>query len=342
MRRFLAIVPLALLAACGGTPAPDATSTPSVLVSLTQAKRGSAPDYVTAYGSATPATNGTQTLSAAQAGQVSRLAVTPGASVRAGQALVVFATDPSAVSAFQQATTALAAARKQRASTAQLLTQQLATRDQLVQAEKAVADAQASLAALRRQGAGQPVRTLTAPFDGTVTAVPVAQGDRTQPGAPLVTVARSGGIVATVGVDPADRARVRVGQVARIVRLSGGAAIAGHVIRVDSLLNAKTRLVDVDLAFPAGALLTNEALRGDIAVAEVAGWLVPHRAVVTANGPAHIFQIVGGKAHSVPVKLLLSGETTDVIAGALDPGARVIVDGAFQVEDGAAVRWAGR
>ena len=54
-------------------------------------------------------------------------------------------------------------------------------------------------------------------------------------------------------------------------------------------------------------------------MADVAGWLVPHNAVVTANGPAHVFEMVGGKAHHVPVRLLLPGETVDVVEGALDP-----------------------
>ena len=338
--KALVLLALAPLAACGGgEPATEpANARTGTLVSLERVVRGGAPDWVTGYGSAAPSVSGTVTISVPQAGQVARIGVTSGGAVRPGQVLAVFATDPSAVSSYQQAVTSVAAARKQRATTAQLLAQQLATRDQLTQADKAVADAQAALAALRQQGAGQPSRTLIAPFAGVVTTVSVAQGDRTQPGAPLMTLARNGSIVATVGLNQAQAVRVRVGQQARISRLDGGPSLPGRVARVDSVLNPKTRQIDVDLSLPAGAVLPNEALRGDVAVGTASGWLVPHRALVTANGPPRVFQVAAGKAHAVNVTLLLPGDPVDVVDGLLDPNRPLIVDGAYQVEDGAAVR----
>lgn len=339
--KALALLALVPLAACGSGPsATDSAvaATPGVLVGVQRVERGGAPDWVTAYGSAAPTVAGTGTVSVAQAGQVIRLAATPGAAVRFGQVLAVFSTDPSVISGYQQAVTSLATARAQRATTAQLLAQQLATRDQLTQADKAVADTQAALAALRQQGAGQPTRTLTAPFAGVVTAVSVAQGDRTQPGAPLMTVVRSGSIVATVGLNPAQASRVRAGQRARVSRLDGGPGMPARVVRIDGVLNPRTRLIDVDLSVPTGAVLPNEAVRGDIAVGLASGWLVPHRALVTANGPPRVFQVVAGKAHAVDVTLLLPGEQVDVVAGPIDPSRPLIVDGAYQVEDGAAVR----
>lgn len=342
MRAFIFMAMTVVLAGCGNSAPPDRAPTPKVLVGLQPVTRGSATDWLTAYGSAAPSIAGSQTISVPQPGQVSRLGVTPGAAVHAGQMLVVFATAPSAVSVYQQAVTTLATAQKQQGTTAQLLTQQLATRDQLAQADKVVADAQAALKALKSEGAGQAVRTLTAPFAGVVTNIAVAQGDRTQAGVPLVTIARTGDIIATVGVDASDRARVHDGQRARIARLNGGVTVPGRVIRVDAVLNLKTRLIDVDLAFPANALLPNEALRGEIAVGQVGGWLVPHRAVVTAGGPTRIYQEGGGKAHTVPVRLLLAGDTVDVVDGKVDPKRRLIVAGAYQVTDGDAVRWVSR
>ena len=339
MKRTIALPLLLLpLASCGGSSTADQAGEPSVLVSVAKPTRGSLPQSVEAFGSATPATNGAETISMAQPGQVTSLAVTPGASVRAGQALATFMVAPTARSTYLQAEEALVAAQKQRDSTAQLLTQQLATRDQLVQAEKAVSDARVALAGLRAEGAGQAVRTLTAPFAGVVTAVTVAQGDRTQPGAPIMTVARAGGIVVTVGIDPAQRASVAVGQRADLQRLAGGARLAGHVVRVDSALNAKTRMVDVDLNFPTGALLPGEGMQVAIETSQVSGWVVPHKAVVTADGPAHIFQVVGGKAKAVPVRITLSSDAGDVVEGAIDPSRPIIIDGAYQVNDGNAVR----
>ena len=336
-RIVMALLAALPLVGCGSGDAGQAQE-PSVRVGVVTPQRGSLPALITAFGSATPSTAGAETLSIAQPGQVSSLAVTAGSAVRAGQPLLVFAVQPSALSGYEAAVTTLTAATKQRDTTAQLLSQQLATRDQLTQADKAVADARAALAALRREGAGEPVQTLRAPFDGVVTALPVAQGDRTQPGAALVTVARSGGIVVTVGVDPADRAHIRAGAAARLARLNGGAPIAGKVLRVDGQLNATTRLVDVDIGFPAGAILVGEALRVDITTGESAGWVVPHAAVVTTGDGAHVFQVAGGKAKSVPVTLVQAGPQEDVVSGAIDPAKPLIVEGAYQVEDGGAVR----
>lgn len=340
MRRMIALSALlAPLAGCGTPPDADRQEgEPSVLVTLTRPTRGSLPQEIEAFGAATPATNGTETISMAQPGQITSLAVTPGSAVHAGQTLATFALAPTARSTFLQAQEALLAAQKQRASTAQLLAQQLATRDQLVQADKAVSDARVALAGLRAEGAGQAVQTLRAPFAGVVIAISAAQGDRTLPGAPIMTLARAGGIVVTVGVDPARRAALSVGQPARLAPLAGGVPIMGHVLRIDSTLNPRTRMIDVDLAFPSGALLPGEGVQAMIATGQVSGWVVPHKAVVTADGPAHVFQAVGGKAKAVPVRVALSSDSGDVVEGALDPARPIIVDGAYQVQDGIAIR----
>lgn len=337
MKKAVLAMPIAIaLAGCGSTPAP--VPTPSVLVGIAKAQRGSLPATVVAYGSVAPALGGTQTFSMPQPGQVTTLLAVPGMAVRAGQQLATFATAPTAQGTYQQTVNALTAARKQQASTAQLLGQQLATQDQLAQANKAVADAQAVLAGLRAEGAGQSVRSIVAPFDGVVTAVAVAQGDRTQPDATILTVARTGSIVVTAGIDPADRAGVAAGQAATLKRLSGGTPLAGRVIRVGGALNSQTRLVDVDIGFPAGSLLPGEAMRVAIETRQVPGWVVPHEAVVTAGGPARIFQVVGGKAKAVPVRVALTSDAHDVVEGNLDAAKPLIVAGAYQVNDGDAVR----
>jgi RND family efflux transporter MFP subunit len=340
MRRALATIATAVtITGCGGSQ--PAAPSPSVLVTLENPVQGTLPDVLAAYGSAGPSLNGSQTLSVPQSGQVTKLTTIPGEAVRAGQALVVFTVDPQSLSAYLQAASALSAAETQRETTAQLLAQQLATRDQLTQADKAVSDAAAALAALRRNGGGEAVRELKAPFDGVVTAVPVAEGDRTQPGAALVTVAKTSSIVVTAGIDPAARTGVRPGQPATLERLTGGAPIDGTVLRVNSALNLKTRQVDVELGFPAGALMPGEGLRVGIRVGDISGWVVPHRAVVTANGPPRVYQAANGKAVPVPVTVALVTPDKDVVQGAIDPKLGLIVDGAYQVEDGIGVRVVG-
>lgn len=343
MKRIVVTAALALavpLAGCGSSATDQqGHAAPAALVTTVMPARGSLPRLIEGYGTAAPAANGVATLNVPQPGQVVALPVVAGARVAAGQAVVVFAVAPSARSTYVQAGDALRAAEAQRRTTSQLLADQLATRDQFVQAEKAVADARATLSALVREGAGATMTTLRAPFAGVVATLPVALGDRTQAGQALATVAREGTMVVTVGVDPAERSAVAVGAPAELRRIDAPArAIGGRVARVDAMLNPRTRQVDVDIAYPAGALVSGEAVRAGVRVGMASGWVVPHRAVVVEDGNARVFQMVGGKAKAVPVAVLVAGANRDCVSGAVDPRAPLIVDGAYQAGDGDPVR----
>lgn len=310
----------------------------SVQVTTELPRRGAVPDVLVAYGTAAPALDGGMTLSLPQEGRVLGIAATPGEQVRRGDRLLSFGASAAVSSTFQQAVSALALARAQRTHAAQLLAGQLATRDQLAQADKALSDAQSALDALRREGAGQAQQDIVAPFDGIVAGVPVAVGDRLQPNAPLVTLTRLNGLVVTAGVEPASRARVAAGQPAALQPLSGGAPLAGHVLRIDGVLNARTRLVDVDIAVPIGAVLSGEAFRAAITIGQLAGWLVPHDAVLVDAQGAYVFQVAGGKAARVAVRVTGQSGDIDVVEAGLDPARRLVTEGSYQLDDGAAVR----
>jgi RND family efflux transporter MFP subunit len=328
----------AMLASLLAPGIPHADETPSVLVQTELPRQGTLPDVLSAYGSAMPALSGGMTLSVQQDGRVSAIAVTPGEKVRAGQRLLDVTASAAASSTYDQAVSALTLAREQRAHAAQLLAQQLATRDQLAQADKAVSDAQSTLDALRREGAGQPVRGLDAPFDGIVETVPVAQGDRIQPSAPLITLVRLDGLVVTVGVEPGERSRLRPGEAAHLVPLSGGEAIDGHVLRVDAVLNPKTRLVDADIAVPVDRVMSGEAFRVDVTTGQLQGWVVPHDAVLTDDKGPYVFQISDGKAARVNVTLVGSRDGQDVVTGPLNAARKLVVQGNYQLDTGTVVR----
>ena len=332
MRRHILIAVLLLASAA------RADDTQSVLVKTALPQRGQLSNVLVAYGTAAPALDGGMTLSLPQEGRVLGIAVTPGEQVRKGDRLISFGASAAVSSTYQQALSALTLTRTERGHIAQLLAQQLATRDQLAQAEKALADAQSALDALRREGAGQAKQDLVAPFDGIVASIPVAVGDRTQPNAPLLTLTRLDGLVVTVGIEPAERARVAAGQKVQLQPMAGGADLDGHVIRVDGILNAKTRMVDADIAVPIGAVLSGEAFRAAITVGALTGWLVPHEAVLTDATGAYVFQVDAGKAVRVDVAVAGRSDDTDVLTGTLDPAHKLVVDGNYQLDDGAAVR----
>ncbi|MTJ81327.1 MAG: efflux RND transporter periplasmic adaptor subunit [Telmatospirillum sp.] len=315
-----------------------ADGTPSVLVRTVMPRQGSVPDVVTAYGTAGPSVDGNVTLSVAAEGQVTVLAARPGEAVQAGEKLIDFALSAQAVSTYHQAVAAARTARQARTHTADLFQQQLATRDQVEQADKAVFDAEARLNALQHETGDRNTVTLKAPFDGIVSAVPIAQGDRTPPGAPLVSLIRADGLVVTVGIEPSDRTRVHNGNPVRLNPLTGTAgAIDGRILRVDNMINAKSRLVDADISLPPGTL-PGETFRAVITVGRSAGWLIPRDAVLADDKGAYLLQVAGDKAVRVEVRPLGTDGDIAAVTGAIDPQRPVVVEGNYQLSDGTAVR----
>jgi membrane fusion protein (multidrug efflux system) len=314
----------------------------SVQVRTVVPERGTAPDLVRAFGSAGPALGGGMTISLQQDGRVLAIDVTPGEAVHAGQGLIEFGASAASSSTFEQARTALDLAQSERKHVAQLLSERLATRDQLAQADKAVSDARSTLDALTHEGFGHATRTLAAPFDGIVATVPIATGDHVQPGTPLVTLTRLDGLVVTVGLEPADHDRVHAGAPAHLEPLAGGHPVDGHVIRVDGVLNPRTRLIDADIAVPVGSVISGATFAASVTVGELAGWKVPHGAVLIDGTGAYLFQVGDGKqaGHAVRVDVAVLDEAGpyDMVSGPLVPGRRLVVEGNYQLDDGAALR----
>lgn len=317
---------------------------PSVLVDTETPHKGSLPRTIVAYGAvqASPA-GGSETMSLLRGGQVTEVLISAGQTVRKGQALLVVRADPSVVASYQQALAGLTLARGNRSRTATMLAQHLATRDQLAQADKAVADAQATLDALKRSGGGSADETLTAGFDGVVVNLMVAQGARVAAQTPLLTLARSGRLVAVVGLEPGLREQVAAGQPAQVAPLYSTDPRQGRVISVSAMLDPTTRLVPV-LIDPAtdspaeGGLIPGAPVRATVEVGQMTGWLAPRDAVLTdAKGP-YVFQVAAGKAVRVDVKIVGMAGGTTVIAGPLDPGRTLVTGGNYQLQDGMAVR----
>ncbi len=335
MRMLLLLLSLATaLARADETPADEA---PSVAVSTRAVTQGELPRRLTAYGTATPATDAAETLSIQAAGQVERFEVLAGSAVKRGQPLLAFRLAPAAVAAYAQAVSALELARGQRQRTAQLLAQQLATRDQLAQADNALADAQSNLQALKQQHADRPRSILPAPYDGVVTAIQAVQGDQLAAGAPLLTLAREGGSSVDVGVEPAQRALLHVGAAVTLSPLDGGAALSGRVLRVADAVNPRSRLIDV-LVAPDSTVTIGLAFKAEIEAGAWRGWLVPRDALIADGDRWRVFQVDHGKAVAVPVNIVGENDTTSAVTGPLVADRPLVVEGAPQLDDGMAVR----
>jgi RND family efflux transporter MFP subunit len=333
---FIPAIAALALAACSASEPPDNASV-SAAVSTVPVHQGSLPEWVVAYGTAGPAADAALVMSVQAAGRVTQWAVTPGTPVKRGQRLLSFELAPSAVAIYQQALSARTLAEAQRAHTAELLSQQLATRDQLEQADKALQDAKANLDALTQQQGSAAKIELAAPFDGTVVTVDAAQGDVLQAGAPLLSMQRGDGLVVTVGIERQAMSRVLAGAKVGLTPLDAAAPMQGTVRRVARALNPHTHLLDVEVV-PDGTPVAGEGFRADIVVGQSQGWLLPRDAVQGDEADAHVFQVADGKAVRVLVHVLGESDSVSVASGALDAHRALVTVGATQLDDGMAVR----
>lgn len=338
-------VALAAAMVLGSAVQAAAAPAPSVLVTTETPRQGSVPRTLTVYGTIQAAPSGSQTLSLLRAGRVTRVLAAPGEAVKKGQPLLEITPDPSTVAIYDQAVAALNLARGQRARTAQMLRQRLATRDQLAQADKAVSDAQANLDALKRAGGGSGPQMLTSPFDGVVVALQAAPGAAAAPGAPLATVARSDQLIAATGLEPGRRPLVAPGQSAEIKPLDGGATIPGRVRSVGAMLDPLSRLVPMLVSIdPQGApdqipgLLAGEPVRVIVQTGALRGWFVPRDAVQSDAGGHYVFQLSGDKAVRVNVRVVGTAGGTTIVAGHVEPDRPLVTSGNYQLHDGGLVR----
>jgi RND family efflux transporter MFP subunit len=336
MRILQSAAVLSVIFLCGSAQGQDVGT---ALVEAHDPTRGSMPDTVYAYGTAAPSSGSTLTASFQRDGRVSDIKVEVGDQFKKGDVLLDFGASPGAVVAYEQAKTTLTLAKNSLTRANQLFKLQLATRDQIDTAEKSVSDAQSTIAMYEQQGSTQPSELLTAPFDGVVTAISVAKGDRITAGAPLMTLSRTDQVVLSVGVEPAQIDKVKPALLVQLTSLlAGRKPIEGRVRGVGGAIDPKTRLIPVTIDIPAGSALSGEGFKTAIVVGRLQGWAVPRDAVGTDSDGAFVFQIADGHAKRVDVTVVGSTQDTSVIDGPIDPALKMVLTGNYQLADGDAVR----
>ena len=311
---------------------------PSVLVDLVALKKGSLPRIISAYGvvGANPAAH--QTVMAPLSAVVETVYVKRDEKVAADTPLVSLGPSPATAAAYSQAQTALRTANELVQRTRTLLDQHLATRQELAAAEKSAADAQASLGAMQAEGAGNK-QILRSPFAAVVTAISTSPGAIVTQGAALIDLIRLDELVLHAGVVPNQAIEIHVGESADVVPLGAKRGASGHVVLRGSAVNPQTGLVAVDVALPPEGFFAGEMAVAHIVVGEAAGYIVPHATVlVDDKGAPYVVQAVDGRARQVKVDVLVSDGTNDVIEGALDPSAPLVLAGNYQLRDGMKLR----
>ncbi|GAB2538878.1 efflux RND transporter periplasmic adaptor subunit [Rhodanobacter koreensis] len=340
-----ALLLFSLLAGCshGAADDEDAAAPPGeVAVTTAMPVQQTFHDTIEAWGNAIGDPQHARTISLAHGGQVVAVNVAAGQTVKRGQPLLRVAPDPAARSAWQQAQSALTLARGELRRTEQLATQRLATQSQLAAARKALADAQATLDAQRALGGGSADEAVMAPVDGVVTALSVGLGERFAANAPLLGFTPAHALVAQLGVQPEMGASLRSGMPVQLHSVYGTAAgFVGTLRMIGQSIDPQTHLLSVQAELPAEAgatLVAGAALDARIRTADFSAWAVPRAAVLHDEKGDYLFQVEQGHAKRINVKLRSPDGDTVGVQGSLDARAQVIVLGAYELNDGDAVR----
>jgi RND family efflux transporter MFP subunit len=337
----LAMVGLLLLSR---TSYPQTPPAPSVLVETAAPHEQVVKRTVQGYGTMATSEDAVVGVSFLHPGQISRLRVRPGEVVKAGEVLLELSTDPSATLSFQMAVAALDFAKRDLARTKTLLAQHLATNAQIAAAQKAVEDAIAAVETQRKLGNDQKTEVITAPFNGYVTALTVALGDRVQPNTTVLKLAPADRVQVTVGLQPEDAARVQTGMAAEVVPVfTPDSRLSGVVRGATGTINPATKRVDfwVELVAAEQELVPGTAVSVEIVIEQHTGWVVPRDAVLRDGKGDYIFQVTGSKAERVPVKTGIETDKFTEIVGPIDMKHAIVTVGNYELQDGMAVREGG-
>jgi multidrug efflux pump subunit AcrA (membrane-fusion protein) len=296
----------------------EADPTPTAVVTLAALKTQSVQDVVSVYGVVQADPAGSVTVAAPKASIVARMLVRSGQSVTAGQPLVELGNAPGAELAYKQAADGANYAQTDLARVQRLYDERLAASDQLNAARKVLADAQATLTAQQKQGAGHAMQVITAPQAAVVTTVSAAAGDHVAQDAPLLVLARVDGAVVKLGLEPTGR--FVAGQPVTLHPVFGGPAIASKITMVGRAADEATKTLDAIVPLNGAVVPIGAAVRGDVTTGVHAGLVAPRAAVVFDETGPHVFTVSGGKAHRLFVTVGLDQGDDIEIAGKIPAG----------------------
>ncbi len=344
---FLAafVLPVAI-SACAKKAADDSAEKTQAVVSAQVAPVTTQrfTETVDAVGSVAPRAGHIASLAAPSPTRVSKVYVSFGAHVKAGDPLVEFE-QPAFDAAAKGADASLAAAEK-----ASDRTQRLADAGVLPRKDAEAAAADLGVARLNAVNAkrSRELSTLRSPIDGVVTRMNAVLGASADPAQVMVEVADPSAVDAPLTLSPADASRAKVGDAVGLYigsAASGSAIAHGHVDDISAAVDTASRGVTarVEIASGTGTLRIGQTVFGRIAIAEHDHVIVvPLEALVPTGEGFKVFVVdEKGIAESRPVKI---GGRTDHgawITDGLKVGESVVTQGAYGVDDSTKVETGG-
>jgi RND family efflux transporter MFP subunit len=335
MKHVLALVPLALLAACGSSaadPSVGEAPVPIAAVRTAPVTAGVSSEEVTVYG-ATEAEPGTDRSVSTQADAILVSIPAPsGTPVRAGQVIAILS--PSALTRFDSAKAVSDAglANAALARAIRLRADGLVSNAEVEAARAAVQSANAAQAsASQRTG----TLVLRAPHAGTVGAMTLKVGDFVPAGTTVASVGQIGNVRARLGIEPALAARIRPGMPVKLMLPGASEPIATVISGMEAQADPATRLLAAYVRIPAGSgLAAGQSLTAQIVVSGGGqGITIPYSALLDDGGRSYVFVVEGDSAKARNVTPGSSSGDRIQIRSGLKPGERVVVEAGTALED---------
>jgi RND family efflux transporter MFP subunit len=248
--------------------------------------------------------------------------------------------------AVEQASAALEKARRDLDRAKQLRIDEVATEEQVEDLTTAWRVARANLDSAMFN---QRFSHIEAPADGVVLQRLIEPDELVQGGQPVLVIGVTGtGWVVRVALADRDAVRVSAGNTATVeFDAFPGRRFEGRVSTIAAVADPQTGTFEAEIDIdPQGVRVA----RGLVAKVELTlgepggsahGTVVPITALVEANGPTatvYVLDEQAGVARRRPIEVgAIVGERVVVVSG-LEPGERVITDGAAWVREGAPVR----
>ncbi len=299
------------------------------------AQAGTVTPRLEAYGKVVPIT--VLPVAAAEPGVVAGLRVLPGMHVRAGEDLAVLQ-GPEIRSMLSQgeadvrsARVQLAASQKSLAILQQQLISHLSTRQEVHQAESAVAQAQTNFDnAQSHLTAVRQMMTLTAPANASVLAVNATNGELVSTGQPILTLQTADRLWLKAAYYGTDAAIIRVGMAGVFDPADGGDPIPVRVCAIIGPLAAGgAESIAMMPATPRFRWMNGEF--GTAARRLPSRWLVavPTRSLILDQGKWYVLVRTAHGDHPQAVVPGPARGWETFLQSGLKPGAQVVVENAY-------------
>lgn len=211
---------------------------------------------------------------------------------------------------------------------------------ELAQLQASVEAAQAELASAVFE---RETMNILAPQSGRISGLNVNVGSSVDENTILAQVIGKETAVIRLQISPADTENIELNAPVTIRPISSKELLSGKVISIGFELDDETGLISIEVKLDPNQ--QNLIRIGETVFAEITsklivqGFIVPNSSIVIEDDKASLFTVDDEQiAHAVPIEILTRTADEAVVSSeVLDAGARVIIDGNYNLPDGAHV-----